>query len=330
MEGAIAVPSTFTTSPTPLNENHPLTLYRILMILNHLFEANMLVDAMATIGSETQAPQQDFSTRIEARHGWVSLNLQEIWQYRELIFYFIWRDVTVRYKQTILGIAWAILQPVTQMVIFTFIMGNLANLGSDGIPMPIFQYAAQVPWIFFSAGVLKATTSLVGSSAMIKKIYFPRLILPITSVTSGVVDFLLALSILVLMMFYFNVPFTLRLFYLPLMLGLAFVTALGVSLWLAPLNVMFRDIRYATPFMMSIWFWLTPAAYPSSELPAPFDTLYALNPMAGVVEGFRWAIAGAETEPGIIVLISAMISITLLVTGLFFFQRMEATYADAV
>lgn len=267
---------------------------------------------------------------IEPQESGFNLNLRELWQYRELLYYFTWRDIMVRYKQTILGAAWAILQPLMQMVVFTFIFGTIAQLDSEGIPMQIFQYAALVPWTFFASGLGKATTSLVANSAMLKKIYFPRLILPISAVVSGIVDFLLALSILFVMMIYFQVPFTLRILYLPLLLALATMTALGVSLWLAPLNVMFRDVRYATPFVIQMWLFLTPVVYSSSELPAPFDRLYALNPMAGVVEGFRWAMAGADTEPGGIVLISALISFLILITGLIFYQRMESTFADVV
>lgn len=270
------------------------------------------------------------TTVIKPPEGWFNFNLHELWDFREMLFYFVWRDITVRYKQTVLGAAWAILQPLMQMVIFAFIFGTLAGLDSEGLPQPIFQYAALVPWTFFASGLNKATTSLVSSSGMLKKIYFPRIILPIASVASGIVDFLLALLILLLMMVYFDVAFTLRMLYLPLLLGLAYMTALGVSLWLAPLNVMFRDVRYATPFLVQMWFWITPAAYSSSALPAPLNKLYALNPMAGVVEGFRWAMAGASTEPGIVVLASALISFVIMVTGWMFYQRMESTFADVV
>ncbi len=285
---------------------------------------------MTTQSTKLQQTNTPFVTVIKAREGWFNLNIADLWQFRELLFYFTWRDVMVRYKQTILGAAWAILQPLMQMVIFSFIFGRLAGLSSEGLPQPIFQYAALVPWTFFATGLNKATGSLVTNSSMLKKIYFPRLILPVSAVISGIVDFLLAFSILVLMMFFFDVQFTARMLYLPFLLGLAFMTALGVSLWLAPLNVMFRDVRYATPFIVQMWFWITPAAYSSSELPAPFNTLYAFNPMAGVVEGFRWAMAGADTEPGVVVLISAAISFVVMISGLVFYQRMESTFADVV
>lgn len=270
------------------------------------------------------------TTVIKPANGFLNSSLMEVWQYRELLYYFVWRDIMLRYKQTIMGAAWAILQPLMQMIVFSFIFGTLANLDSDGIPQPIFQYAALVPWTFFASGLGKATSSLVSNSGMLKKIYFPRLILPISSVASGIVDFLLAMSILVLMMLYFDVAFTWRILYLPLFLGLAFMTALGVSLWLAPLNVLFRDVRYATPFLIQMWFWITPAAYSSSNLSAPLDSIYALNPMAGVVEGFRWAMAGADTEPGAVVLASALISFVVMITGFAFYQRMESTFADVV
>ena len=288
---------------------------------------------MSALINKTQQNQHsniEFSTTIEPQSSGLSLNLGELWQYRELLYYFTWRDITVRYKQTILGVAWAVLQPLMQMVVFTFIFGTIANLSSDGIPMQIFQYAALVPWTFFAAGLTKATSSLVTNSGMLKKIYFPRIILPISAVISGIVDFLLALSILFVMMLYFEVPFTLRMLYLPLLLVLATMTALGVSLWLAPLNVMFRDVRYATPFIIQMWFWITPVVYSSTELQSRLGELYALNPMAGVVEGVRWAMAGADTEPGIIVLISAGISFLILLSGIIFYQRMESTFADVV
>jgi lipopolysaccharide transport system permease protein len=271
-----------------------------------------------------------YTVLIEPTQDRVSFGLTELWEYRELMFFMIWRDIKVRYKQTILGVAWAILQPFVQMIIFSLIFGSLAKLDSDGIPYPIFTYSALVPWSFFASGLNTATTSLVTNSNMIKKIYFPRLTLPISSILSGVVDFLVAFSIVFVLMFVYNVPLTWRLLLLPFLFLLAFITSLGVSLWLAPLNVQFRDVRYVTPFMVQMWMWLTPVAYSSSNLPEPFNQLYALNPMAGVVEGFRWALAGADTQPGLMVLASALISILLLISGLIYFRRMEFTFADIV
>lgn len=267
---------------------------------------------------------------IEPRQNRLVFGLRELWEFRELMFYMAWRDIKVRYKQTILGVLWAVLQPFTQMIIFSFIFGQVAKLDSNGIPYPIFLYAALVPWTFFASGLNSATISLVTNSNMIKKIYFPRLTLPISSILSSSIDFLVAFSIVFILMFVYSVPLTWRILMLPFLFLLAFITSLGVSLWLAPLNVQFRDVRYVTPFIVQIWMWLTPVAYASSNLPAPFNQLYALNPMAGVVEGFRWALAGADTQPGLMVLISSMISLLLLVSGLLYFRRMEATFADIV
>ena len=285
---------------------------------------------MAQSISEQANQNNTYSILIEPPQGRVSFGLTDLWEYRELLFYMVWRDVKVRYKQTIMGASWAILQPFVQMIIFSLIFGRIAKLDSNGIPYPIFTYAALVPWSFFAGGVNQATTSLVTNANVIKKIYFPRLTLPISTILSGGVDFLVASSIIFVLMLVYQVPFTWRILALPFLLLLAFITSLGVSLWLAPLNVQFRDVRYATPFMVQIWFWLTPVTYASSNLPEPFNQLYAINPMAGVVEGFRWALAGADTQPGLIVLASSAISVLLLVSGLIYFRRMELTFADVV
>jgi len=267
---------------------------------------------------------------IQQRDKWSWVYLKELWRYRELIVYLVWRDIKVRYKQSVLGVLWVLLRPFIQMVIFTIIFSNVAKLPSEGIPYPIFNYAALVPWIFFADTLSNATTSLVGNANMIKKIYFPRLVLPIAASFSSMVDFFISLSLLFILMIVYGVPFSLKMLLLFPLLLLAHVTALGVSLWLAPLNVQFRDVRLATPFLIRIGMWLTPVAYSSSSLPAPFDELYALNPMAGVVEGFRWAMAGAETEPGLAVFISVLIVLGVFVSGLFFFNRMESTFADII
>lgn len=279
---------------------------------------------------ESMNSGSEYSVLIEPLDNHISFGLKELWEARELLFYMTWRDIKVRYKQTILGAVWAILQPFTQMIIFSMIFGNIAHLDSDGIPYPIFTYAALVPWTFFASGITQATLSLVNNSTMIKKIYFPRLTLPISSILGSGVDFFIAFSIIFVLMIFYQVPLTARILILPFLLLLAFITALGVSLWLSSLNVQFRDVRYVTPFMVQMWFWVTPVAYSSSHLPFPFNQLYALNPMAGVVEGFRWALAGADTQPGIMVGISAIISVLLLLTGLLYFRRMERTFADVV
>ncbi len=267
---------------------------------------------------------------IKPSRGWVSLELPELWAYRELLYTLVWRDIKVRYKQTAIGVAWAIIQPFFTMVVFSLFFGSLAKMPSDGIPYPIFSFAALVPWTFFSNGLGKASYSLVGSANLIKKIYFPRLALPIAGVLSGLVDFIIAFVLLIGMMVYFGIMPTVNVFWLPLLLLLAFSTSLGVSLWLAALNVRFRDVQYVIPFLTQFWLFATPIAYPSSLLHEPWRTVYGLNPMVGVVEGFRWALLGTDTAPGPIVLVSATVTVVTLITGAFFFRRMEKTFADVV
>ncbi len=237
-------------------------------------------------------------TRIRPSRGWVSLKLDELWEYRELLYFLVWRDIKVRYKQTVLGAAWAILQPFMTMVVFSLFFGKLGKIPSEGVPYPIFSFAALVPWTFFATGLGQGANSLVGSQNLIKKVYFPRLVIPIASVLSGVVDFALAFLVLLGMMLFYGIVPTLNVLWLPLLLLLALVTSLGVSLWLSALNVQFRDIRYTVPFLTQFWLFATPIAYPSSLLPEPWRTLYGLNPMVGVVEGFRWALLGTDTQPG--------------------------------
>jgi lipopolysaccharide transport system permease protein len=268
--------------------------------------------------------------RIRPSKGWVSLKLTEVWEYRELLYFLIWRDVKVRYKQTVLGAAWAVLQPLLTMVVFSLFFGKLAKMPSDGIPYPIFSYAALVPWTFFANGLGQGSASLVGSQNLIKKVYFPRLVIPIASVMSGVVDFVIAFVVLLGMMAFYGIAPTWNVVWLPLLLILAFVTSLGVGLWLSVLNVQFRDIRYTVPFLTQLWLFATPIAYPSSLLGEPWRTIYGLNPMVGVVEGFRWALLGTATRPGPIVLASTVAAVALLVTGAFYFRRMERTFADVV
>jgi len=269
-------------------------------------------------------------TRIRPSRGWISLNLRDLWEYRELLFFLTWRDVKVRYKQTVLGAAWAIIQPFFTMVVFSLFFGKLAKMPSDNIPYPIFSYAALVPWTFFANGLSQSSASLVGSANLIKKVYFPRLVVPISAVISGGVDFVLAFVVLLGMMFYFGIVPTWNVAWLPLLLLLALTTSLGVGLWLTAMNVQFRDVRYAVPFLVQAWMFATPIAYPSSLLNEPWRTLYGINPMAGVIEGFRWALLGTETTPGPIILVSALMSVGLLVSGAYYFRRMEKTFADVV
>jgi len=268
--------------------------------------------------------------RIEPSTGWVSLKFKELWEYRELLYFLIWRDIKVRYKQTVLGAAWAIIQPFFTMVVFSLFFGRLAKIPSDGIPYPIFAYAALVPWTFFANGLNHASNSLVGSSNLIKKIYFPRLAIPIASVLSGIVDFILAFIMLIGMMIYFGFVPTTNVFWLPLLLILALITSLGVSLWLSAMNVQFRDVRYITTFLTQLWLFATPIAYPSSLLSEPWRTIYGINPMVGVVEGFRWALLGTDTAPGAIIVVSSIVALALLISGALYFRRMEKTFADVV
>lgn len=268
--------------------------------------------------------------RIERSRGWVALQLKELWAYRELLYFLVWRDVKVRYKQTALGVSWAIIQPVFTMVVFSLFFGRLAKMPSDGIPYPLFSYAALVPWTFFSHGLTLASNSLVGSANLIKKVYFPRLAIPIASVTSGVIDFVIAFIVLLGMMLYYGIVPTINVIWLPLLLLITFITSLAVSLWLSALNVQFRDVRYMIPFLTQLWLFATPIAYPSSLLSEPWRTLYSLNPMVGVVEGFRWALLGTETAPGPILIVSSLAALALLVGGAFYFRRLEKTFADVV
>ena len=269
-------------------------------------------------------------TRIQPSRGWIPINLPELWEYRELLFFLVWRDLKVRYKQTIIGASWAILQPFLTMVIFSIFFGNLAKIDSDGLPYPIFSYAALVPWTFFANALTQASNSLVVNANMVKKIYFPKLTMPVATVLAGIVDFCLAFIVLIGMMIYYNQFPTRNIIWLPLLLLLAFVSSVGVGLWLSALNVQFRDVRYMIPFLTQAWFFLTPITYSSSIVPDAWRPIYGLNPMVGVVEGFRWALLGTDTAPGPIILVSSLIALFLFLSGAFYFRRMEKNFADIV
>ncbi len=262
--------------------------------------------------------------------GWVALHLREFWEYHELLYFLIWRDVKVRYKQTALGATWAIIQPLFTMMVFTLFFGKLAKIPSDGLPYQVFSYSALVPWTFFANGLTQSADSLAGSANLLRKVYFPRLSIPVAAVLSGGVDFLIAFTVLLVMMPIYGVYPTANVVWLPLFLLLALVTSLGVGLWLSALNVEYRDVKYIVPFIVQFWMLATPIAYPSSEIPEPWHTWYGLNPMAGVVEGFRWALLGKGDTPGAMVAVSALAALTLLVGGAFYFRRMEKTFADLV
>jgi lipopolysaccharide transport system permease protein len=267
---------------------------------------------------------------LKPSRGWVSLNLDGLWQYRELLYFLSWRDVKVRYKQTLLGAGWAILQPFLTMVIFSVFFGKLGKMPSDGLPYPLFAYTALVPWTFFANTLAQSSNSLVQNANLLNKVYFPRLVMPLSTVLSGTVDFAFAFIVLVAMMLFYGILPSVNIVWLPFLLVLAFVSALGVGLWLSAINVQFRDVRYLVPFLTQIWLFSTPIAYPSSLLAEPWRTLYGLNPMSGVVEGFRWALLGTQATPGPIIIVSALAALTALITGAFYFRRMEKTFADTV
>jgi lipopolysaccharide transport system permease protein len=260
----------------------------------------------------------------------VSIGLRELWRYRELLYFLTWRDVKIRYKQTALGIAWAVLQPLLTMLIFTLFFGRLAKMPSDGIPFSLFCFAALVPWTFFANAMQLSSNSLVGSAHLITKVYFPRLAIPIATVAAGLVDLAIAFLMLLGLMVYHGVSMPLQAVFLPLFLLLAMVTSLGVGLWLSALNVQFRDVRYAVPFLTQIWMFGTPIAYPSSLVPERWRPLFGLNPLTGVVEGVRWSLLGTNTAPGPIIAVSSVAAVVMLVTGALWFRRMEKTFADLV
>jgi lipopolysaccharide transport system permease protein len=288
--------------------------------------------------AESTLSSRDEVLILRPTRGLGSLNLRDLWLYRELIYFLIWRDIKVRYKQTLLGAAWAIIQPLTQMVIFSLLFGGIAQLSSEGLPYPIFNYTALLPWGLFSKAVTDAGRSLVNNRNMITKIYFPRLVIPLSSVMAGVVDFAIAFIVLIgLIAFYnfnpnYDFQFTLSpaLLTLPFFLLLTLVTALAASVWLSALNVTYRDVGYLLPFMTQLWFFITPIVYSSSEIPEQWRFLYALNPMTGVVEGFRWALLGTQTAPGPMIFVSSAAALFVLIPGLFYFRRMERTFADKI
>ena len=269
-------------------------------------------------------------TVIEPSKGWVAIRLGALWRFRELLYFLIWRDVKVRYKQTLLGAAWAILQPLLTMVVFSIFFGKLARMPSDGVPYPLFAYVALVPWTFFANGLILSSGSLVSNQTLLRKVYFPRLVIPVSAVAAGLIDFGIAFVVLLGLAARYGVPLTVNMIWLPALVLLALVTALGVGLWFAALNVLYRDIQYVVPFLVQVWLYATPIVYPSSLVPERWRTLYAINPMVGVVEGFRWALLGTGTAPGPMILVSGIAAVVTLIGGMFFFRRMEKTFSDVV
>jgi lipopolysaccharide transport system permease protein len=268
--------------------------------------------------------------RIEPPRGLFELRLRELWEYRELLYFFVWRDVKVRYKQTVIGVAWVILQPLMTMGVFTIFFGRLAKLPSQGLPYPVFYFAALVPWTYFATALTSCTAIVVSNQNVITKVYFPRLILPLAAVCSGLVDFAIGFVVMIALTLGYGFRPTAAVLLLPLLILLALLTALGIGLWTSALNALYRDVASIIPFVVQFWMLASPVAYPSSLVPERWRWLYGLNPMAGVIEGFRWALTGHGQAPGLFLLASAGMVAVVLVGGLLFFQRIEGTIADRV
>jgi lipopolysaccharide transport system permease protein len=265
---------------------------------------------------------------IKPQRGLFQLDLASLWEYRDLLYFLVWRDVKVRYKQTVIGVAWAIIQPLTTMIIFTVVFGKLAKIPSDGLPYPVFAYTALLPWAYFSQALNRSGASLVGSSHLITKVYFPRLMIPLAAATTPVVDFIVSFAILLGLMAYYGISPTLNILYLPFFMLLAILTALSVGLWLSPLNIRFRDVGYIIPFLTQIWMYASPVVYPVSLVPEQWRWAYSLNPMVGVIEGFRWALLGKENPAIAVIGVSASMVLIIFIGGVIFFKRMENTFAD--
>jgi lipopolysaccharide transport system permease protein len=267
---------------------------------------------------------------IKPATGWSGLGLGDLWRHRELLLVFTRRNIVVRYKQTVLGVAWAVLQPVLLMIVFSFVFGHLAKLGSEGVPYPIFNYAALLPWLFFANSLTQSSLSVVSSGGLISKVYFPRLTIPVAAVLAAFADFAISFLVLIGLMAYYGVVPGIAVIALPAFILLAFATALGVGLWLAALNVRYRDVAYVVPFITQIWFFATPVVYSATLVHEPWRTILGINPMAGVVDGFRWALLGVGSPPSGMLALSALVALALLVSGAVYFRRMERTFADVV
>lgn len=291
------------------------------------------VTAAANVGAAQTAPIERPVVRIEPPSRWWAVPFREIWEYRELLYFLVWRDIKVRYKQTAIGVAWAVLQPVLTMMIFWIFLGRLAHLPSDGLPYPVFYFAGLVPWTYFSYSLSTATNTVVSNQNLLTKVYFPRLALPISAVLSGLVDFAIGFVLLLIVIVGYHIAPGVSTLWLPFFLLLAFCTALGVGLWLSALNALYRDVRYVITFLVQFWMFASPVMYPSSMVSKKWPHwawLYGLNPMTGVIDGFRWALTGQGQAPGLLVLVSALMVAVVLAGGLMFFHRMEGTMADLV
>jgi lipopolysaccharide transport system permease protein len=274
-------------------------------------------------------PQQP-TLRIEAPSGWIHVDFKELWEARELLYFFVWRDVKIRYKQTAIGAAWAVLQPLMTMLIFSLFFGKLAKIPSHGLPYPIFYYSALLPWMYFSGALQNATNVVVEQQRVITKVYFPRLVLPLSAVVAGLLDFAIAFGAFLVMMLYYRIVPGPAILLFPLFLLLAVLTALGAGLWLSALNAIYRDVRYVVPFLVQFWMFASPVAYPSSLVPEQWRWVYGLNPMAGVIEGFRWSLTGQGQPPNILLAVSSTMVLLLVAGGTAYFTRMEGTIADVV
>jgi len=267
--------------------------------------------------------------KIKPIKGWVAIDLKELWHHRELLYFLVWRDIKVRYKQTILGATWAILQPFLMMVVFSLFFGKFMKVPREGIAYPLFSYAAILPWMVFSEGVTRSTNSVIQSSNLITKVYFPRLIMPLSSIISPLIDFGFAFLVFIGLMFYYGFPPSIKILLLPVFLLLALITALAVGLWLSAINVQYRDVRYTIPFLIQFWFFASPVVYSSTSLPKSWQLFYSLNPMVGVIEGFRWILLGTA-PPGSLMIVSITIVLIMLISGAFYFRRTEKIFADVV
>jgi lipopolysaccharide transport system permease protein len=289
-----------------------------------------LLEVKPGLGQEpSHEPEAEQTIVIRPPKGWARIDLPELWRFRELLYFLVWRDLKVRYRQTLIGAAWAVIQPVMTMVAFSIFFGGLAAIPSEGVPYPVFSYAALLPWQLFTSALSQAANSLVNSAGLMRKVYFPRLIVPAASVLASLVDFAIAFVVLIGLMAYYRITPTLGVLLLPLFIALAMITSLGAGLWLSALNVKYRDIRYIVPFLTQFWLFATPVIYPSSMISEPWRFLYSLNPMVGVVEGFRWALLGTN-PPDFTILVSSAVSVAVFVAGVFYFRRVEEQFADIV
>jgi len=268
--------------------------------------------------------------RIKPLKGLKAINFRELWEYRELIYFLTWRDIKVRYKQTVLGVAWAVLQPLAMMIVFTLFFGRLAKMPSEGIPYPVFAYTALMPWQIFSHAITGSSNSLVTNQKLITRVYFPRVIVPASTVLAALVDFAVSFLLLIGLMLFYKITPTVNVLWLPLFIGLMVITALAIGLWLSALNLEYRDVQYTIPFLNQLLLFLTPVVYPSSLVPKHFQIVYAINPMVGVIEGFRWALLGVGPGPGSMLLLSSFVSLVLFILGLYFFRWRERSFVDAV